>query len=90
MNGFLPKFLIFCRREKFSQILLSVLRTRTTLEDGLPRVEDREFIKQMRVKDKRYGENVWQILISCYSPYEGAMAFHDSLTLWLADWNDKY
>ncbi len=42
MNGFLPKFLIFCRREKFPQILLSVLRTRITVEDGSPRVGDKE------------------------------------------------
>ncbi len=68
-----------------------MLRTRTTLEDGSLRVEDREQNKQqMRVKDKRFEENVWQILISCDCPFEGAVAVHDSLTLWLANWNYKY
>jgi hypothetical protein len=77
--------------ENFPQIFAVSGDDKITLEDGSARVEDREQNKlQMRVKDKRFEENVWQILISCYSPYEGAMAFHDSLTLWLAYWNDKY
>ncbi len=67
-----------------------MLWTRIKLEDRLPRVEEENRKKLMRLKDKKYEGNIGQNIISCDSPSEGAVAVHDSLTPWLANSNYKY